>query len=221
MRGLPVSFQGQGRAVRSPSNPNILYAAWANSTQLIFANDSIPPGATATGGADGSTLSGEHALQVPLYRHLLTGPRSAAAQRLDGGDSWRRATPSRIPTTPGQVRRSPGGASLDPDQLYLGYIGPNRSFDGGKTIEDMVVWKENRLLAQSVYDQADDKLIFVRTCTPSGTPPAIPKSFISPPTRSVYRSADGGRTNVRVNQGNNTLQFYRGVSMSQQPGEKS
>lgn len=38
--------------------------------------------------------------------------------------------------------------------------------------------------------------------------------------QGVYRSADGGRTNVRVNQGFNTTQFHRGVSISQQPGER-
>lgn len=219
VRGLPVSFQGKGVLSRSPSNPDIVYASLGNSTQLIFSNDFVLPGATATGGADGSTYPENTRFKCRYTATPLNGPSTWLLRSVDGGDSWetRNAIQDSYNTQGwylGAVEVHP----LDPDQLYLGYIGPNRSFDGGKTIEDMVVWKENRLLAQSVYDQADDSLIFVDLHAIRHAP-SDPEILYFASDQGVYRSADGGRTNVRVNQGFNTLQFYRGVSISQQPGE--
>ncbi|HEY7215577.1 MAG TPA: hypothetical protein VIC28_13185, partial [Thermoanaerobaculia bacterium] len=219
-RGVPASFQGKGVLARSPSDPEILYASLGNSTQLIFANDSVPAGATATGGSDGSTYP-ENTLFKCLYTATpLHGPSTWLLRSADGGDSWetRNAIEDSY-NTQGWYVGAVAVHPQDPDQLYLGYIGPNRSFDGGKTIADLVVWKENRLLAQSVYDQANGSLIFVDLHAIRYAP-GDPDVLYFASDQGVYRSADGGRANERVNQGFNTAQFYRGVSISQQPGER-
>jgi len=150
----------------------------------------------------------------------MLGPSTWLLRSVDGGDSWetRNAIEDSY-NTQGWYVGAVAVHPQDPDQLYLGYIGPNRSFDGGKTIEDLVVWKENRLLAQSVYDQANGSLIFVDLHAIRYAP-SDPDVLYFASDQGVYRSADGGRTNVRVNQGFNTTQFYRGVSISQQPGER-
>jgi photosystem II stability/assembly factor-like uncharacterized protein len=219
-RGVPASFQGKGVLARSPSDPEILYASLGNSTQLIFANNSVPAGAPPTGGSDGSTYP-ENTLFKCLYTATpLDGPSTWLLRSADGGDSWetRNAIKDSY-NTQGWYVGAVAVHPQDPDQLYLGYIGPNRSFDGGKTIADLVVWKENRLLAQSVYDQANGSLIFVDLHAIRYAP-GDPDVLYFASDQGVYRSADGGRTNVRVNQGFNTAQFYRGVSISQQPGER-
>lgn len=220
VRGLPVTFQGKGELARSPSDPNILYASLGNSTQLIFANDSIPAGATATGGADGDTYPENTRFQCLYTPTPLLGPSTWLMRSVDGGDSWetRNAIQDSY-NTQGWYVGALAVHPQDPDNLYLGYIGPSRSFDGGKTIEDMVVWKANRLLAQSVYDQANGSLIFVDLHAIRYAP-GDPDVVYFAADQGVYRSADGGRTNERVNQGFNTTQFYRGVSISQQPGER-
>ncbi len=219
VRGLPVSFQGKGVLARSPSDPEILYASLGNSTELIFANDSVQAGATATGGADGSTYP-ENTLFKCLYTATpLRGPSTWLLRSTDGGDSWE--TQNAIQDSYNTQGWYVGAVAVhpqDPDQLYLGYIGPNRSFDGGKTLADLVVWKENRLLAQSVYNQENGSLIFVDFHAIRYAP-GDPEILYFACDQGVYRSADGGRTNERVDQGFNTAQFYRGVSVSQRPGE--
>jgi photosystem II stability/assembly factor-like uncharacterized protein len=219
VRGLPVSFQGKGVLERSASNPEVLYASLGNSTQLIFANDSVPAGATATGGSDGSTYPENTRFKCLYTATPLTGPSTWLLRSVDGGDSWetRNAIQDSY-NTQGWYLGAVAVHPQDPDQLYLGYIGPNRSFDGGRTIEDLVVWKENRLLAQSVYDQANGSLIFVDLHAIRYAP-GHPDILYFASDQGVYRSADGGRSNVRVNQGFNTAQFYRGVSISQNPKE--
>jgi photosystem II stability/assembly factor-like uncharacterized protein len=220
VRGVPVTFQGKGVLARSPSDPDVLYASLGNSTELIFANDSVPAGATPTGGADGSTYP-ENTRYKCLYTATpLRGPSTWLLRSVDGGDSWETRNEIRDSyNTQGWYVGALAVHPQDPDQLYLGYIGPNRSFDGGRTIEDLVVWKENRLLAQAVYDQENGSLIFVdfhaiRAALADGG------ILYFACDQGVYRSADGGRTNVRVNQGFNTAQFYRGVSISQRPAER-
>lgn len=220
IRGLPVSFQGKGELARSPSNPDILYASLGNSTQLIFANDSVPAGATSTGGADGSTYPENTRFKCLYTATPLLGPSTWLLRSVDGGDSWEtRNAINDSYNTQGWYVGALAVHPQDPDNLYLGYIGPSRSFDGGKTISDLVVWKENRLLAQSVYDQANGSLIFVDLHAIRYAP-GHPDILYFAADQGVYRSADGGRSNVRVNQGFNTTQFYRGVSISQQPGER-
>lgn len=220
VRGLPVSFQGKGVLARAPSDPEILYASLGNGTELIFANDSVPAGATATGGSDGYTYPENTRFKCLYASTPLLGPSTWLLRSVDGGDSWetRNAIKDSYNTQGWYV----GALAVHPqdaDQLYLGYIGPNRSFDGGKTIEDLVVWKENRLLAQAVYDQANGSLIFVDFHAIRAAP-GDPDVLYFACDQGVYRSADGGRTNVRVNQGFNTAQFYRGVSISQEPDER-
>jgi photosystem II stability/assembly factor-like uncharacterized protein len=220
VRGLPVSFQGKGVLARSPSDPDIVYASLGNSTQLMFANDSVPAGATATGGADGNTYA-ENTRYKCLYTATpLNGPSTWLLRSVDGGDSWdtRNAIQDSY-NTQGWYVGAVAVHPQDPDQLYLGYIGPNRSFDGGKTIDDLVVWKENRLLAQSVYSQDNGSLIFVDLHAIRYAP-GDPDVLYFASDQGVYRSADGGRTNERVNQGFNTTQFHRGVAISQQPGDR-
>ncbi len=219
VRGLPVSFQGKGVLARSPSDPDVLYASLGNSTELIFANDSVAAGATATGGSDGSTYPENTRFKCLYTPTPLLGPSTWLLRSGDGGDSWetRNAIKDSY-NTQGWYVGALAVHPQDPDQLYLGYIGPNRSFDGGKTIEDLVVWKENRLLAQSVYDQANGSLIFVDFHAIRSAPGDSEVLYFAC-DQGVYRSADGGRTNVRVDQGFNTAQFYRGVSISQRPGE--
>lgn len=216
VRGLPVSFRGKGVLARSPSNPEILYASLGNSTELIFANNSVPAGATATGGSDGSTYPENTRFKCLYASTPLLGPSTWLLRSVDGGDSWetRNAIEDSY-NTQGWYVGAVAVHPQEPDQLYLGYIGPNRSFDGGKTIADLVVWKENRMLAQSVYDQANGSLIFVDFHAIRYAP-GHPDIIYFACDQGVYRSADGGRTNVRVNQGFNTAQFYRGVSISQQ-----
>jgi photosystem II stability/assembly factor-like uncharacterized protein len=220
VRGLPVSFQGKGVLERSPSNPEILYASLGNSTELIFANDSVPVGATATGGSDGSTYPENTRFKCLYTSTPMRGPSTWLLRSTDGGESWetRNAIQDSY-NTQGWYVGAVAVHPQDPDHLYLGYIGPNRSFDGGKTLEDMVVWKENRLLAQSVYDQENGSLIFVDFHAIRYAP-GDPEIVYFACDQGIYRSADGGRTNERVNQGLNTAQFYRGVSISQRPGER-
>ena len=220
VRGLPVTFQGKGVLARSPSNPDIVYASLGNSTQLLFSNDSIPAGATSTGGADGSTYPENTRFKCLYTATPLNGPSTWLMRSVDGGDSWdtRNAIQDSY-NTQGWYVGAVAVHPQDPDNLYLGYIGPNRSFDGGKTIEDMVVWKENRLLAQSVYSQDNGSLIFVDLHAIRYAP-GDPEILYFASDQGVYRSADGGRTNERVNQGFNTTQFYRGMSISQQPGDR-
>ncbi len=220
VRGLPVSFQGKGVLERSPSNPELLYASLGNSTQLIFANDSVLAGATATGGSDESTYPENTRFKCRYTATPLLGPSTWLLRSVDGGDSWQ--TRNAIEDSYNTQGWYVGALAVDPqepDHLYLGYIGPNRSFDGGKTIEDLVVWKENRLLQQAVYDQANGSLIFVDLHAIRYAP-GYPDILYFACDQGVYRSADGGRTNVRVNQGFNTAQFYRGVSISQQSDER-
>jgi photosystem II stability/assembly factor-like uncharacterized protein len=221
IRGLPVSFQGKGELARSPSNPDIVYASLGNSTQLIFANDGVPAGATSTGGSDGNTYPENTRFKCRYTATPLLGPSTWLLRSTDGGDSWetRNAIEDSY-NTQGWYVGALAVHPQDPDDLYLGYIGPGRSFDGGKTIEDLVVWKENRMLAQSVYDQANGSLIFVDLHVIRYAP-GHPDIVYFAADQGVYRSADGGRSNVRVNQGFNTTQFYRGVSISQQPGERN
>ncbi len=218
VRGLPVSFQGKGVLERSPSNPEILYASLGNSTELIFANDSV---------AGRRHRDRRRATAPPIRRtrasNASTPPRRCSGRpswllrSTDGGDSWEtRNAIQDSDNTQGWYAGAVAVHPQDPDDLYLGYIGPNRSFDGGKTLEDMVVWKENRLLAQSVYDQENDSLIFVDFHAIRYAP-GDPEIVYFACDQGVYRSADGGRTNERVNQGFNTAQFYRGVSISQRP----
>ncbi|HEX2645396.1 MAG TPA: hypothetical protein VHU81_20525, partial [Thermoanaerobaculia bacterium] len=84
VRGLPVSFQGKGVLSRSPSSPNILYVSLGNSTQLIFANDSIPPGATATGGADGNTYPENTRFKCRYTATPMNGPSTWLLRSFDG-----------------------------------------------------------------------------------------------------------------------------------------
>jgi photosystem II stability/assembly factor-like uncharacterized protein len=220
VRGLPVTFQGKAVLARSPSAPKVLYASLGNSTELTFANDGVPSGATATGGSDGSTYPENTRFKCLYTATARLGPSTWLLRSADGGDSWetRNAIMDSY-NTQGWYVGALAVHPQDPDQLYLGYIGPNRSFDGGKTIEDLVVWKENRLLAQAVYDQANGSLIFVDFHAIRSAP-GDPDILYFACDQGVYRSADGGRTNLRVNQGFNTAQFYRGVSISQRPGER-
>lgn len=220
VRGLPVSFQGKGVLGRSPSDPGVLYASLGNSTELTFKNDSIPPGATPTGGSDGSTYPENTRFKCIYTPTPLLGPSTWLLRSGDGGDSWETRTAFQDSyNTQGWYVGAVAVHPQEPDRLYLGYIGPNLSFDGGKTVEDVVVWKENRLLAQSVYDQANGSLIFVDLHAIRYAP-GHPDIVYFASDQGVYRSADGGRTNVRVNQGFNTTQFYRGVSISQQRTER-
>ncbi len=194
VRGLPVSFQGKGVLARSPSDPDVLYASLGNSTELIFANDSVAAGATATGGSDGSTYPENTRFKCLYTPTPLLGPSTWLLRSGDGGDSWetRNAIKDSY-NTQGWYVGALAVHPQDPDQLLPGYIGPNRSFDGGKTIEDLVVWKENRLLAQSVYDQANGSLIFVDFHAIRSAP-GDPEVLYFACDQGVYRSADGGRT---------------------------
>ena len=69
-------------------------------------------------------------------------------------------------------------------------------------------------MSQAVYTQTNDSLIFVDFHAIVYAP-GEPEIVYFACDHGVYRSADGGRTIERVNQGFNTLQFYRGVSISQ------
>jgi hypothetical protein len=137
----------------------------------------------------------------------------------DGGATWQRlvrglpvsfqgkgcwSVRRRIPRSSTRASATPRGGTWEPwrctpktrTSFTWGYIGPNRFFDGGKTLEDMVVWKENRLLAQSVYDQENGSLIFVdfhaiRYAPVIATTPRYGRM-------NVFRSRDAGRIWQRI-----------------------
>jgi len=215
VRGLPVSYQGKAELARSASDPDMLYVSIGNLTQLTFLNDKIDPGADENGGADGSTYPENKRFKCLYVPTPLLAPSSYLLRSADGGDSWEtRSTLSDGGFTQGWYANTLAVHPLEPDELFVGYVGPYRSFDGGKTLNSFVVWKENRLLSQAVYTQTNDSLIFVDFHAIVYAP-GEPQIVYFACDHGVYRSADGGRTIERVNQGLNTLQFYRGVSISQ------
>jgi photosystem II stability/assembly factor-like uncharacterized protein len=214
VRGLPVTYQGKAELARSASDPETLYVSIGNLTQLTFANDKVDPGADENGGADGITYPENKRYKCLYTPTPLTAPSSYLLRSRDSGNSWEtRSTMSDGGYTQGWYANALAVDPQEPDALFVGYVGPYRSFDGGKTLEGFVVWKENRLVAQSVYDQANGSLIFVdfHAIVYAGRSEIVYFAC----DQGVYRSADGGRTIERVNQGFNTLQFYRGVSISQ------
>ncbi len=215
VRGLPVTYQGKAELARSASNPDTLYVSIGNLTQLTFANNKVDPGADENGGADGITYPENKRFKCLYIPTPLLAPSSYLLRSVDGGDSWEtRSTTNDGGYTQGWYANTLAVHPQEPDELFVGYVNPQRSFDGGKTLESFVVWKENRLVAQAVYTQTTDSLIFVDFHAIVYAP-GEPEIVYFACDQGVYRSADGGRTIERVNQGFNTLQFYRGVSISQ------
>lgn len=215
VRGLPVSYQGKAVLARSLSNPDTLYVSIGNLTQLTFLNNKVDPGADESGGADGITYPENKRFKCTYVPTPLLAPSSYLSRSADGGDSWEtRSTFNDGGYTQGWYANALAVHPQEPDELFAGYVGPYRSFDGGKTLESFVVWKENRLVSQAVYTQTNDSLIFVDFHAIVYAP-GEPRIVYFACDHGVYRSVDGGRTVERVEQGFNTLQFYRGVSISQ------
>jgi photosystem II stability/assembly factor-like uncharacterized protein len=215
VHGLPVSYAGKAELARSVSNPETLYVSIGNMTQLLFANNKVDPGADENGGADGITYPENKRFKCLYTPTPLVEPSSYLLRSVDGGESWEtRSTTRDGGYSQGWYANTVAVHPQEPDELFIGYVGPYRSFDGGKTMEGFVVWKENRLVAQAVYSQSTDSLIFVDFHAIVYAP-GRPDIVYFACDHGVYRSADGGRTIERVNQGFNTLQFYRGVSTSQ------
>jgi photosystem II stability/assembly factor-like uncharacterized protein len=215
VRGLPVTYQGKAELARSTSNPDTLYVSIGNLTQLTFGNKLVYPGADLNGGADGITYPENKRFKCLYIPTPLLAPSSYLLRSVDGGDSWEtRSTTNDGGYTQGWYANTLAIHPQEPDELFVGYVNPQRSFDGGKTLESFVVWKENRLVAQAVYTQTTDSLIFVDFHAIVYAP-GEPEIVYFACDQGVYRSADGGRTIERVNQGFNTLQFYRGISISQ------
>src|SRR4051794_10886458 len=156
VRGLPVSYQGKAVLARSVSNPDTLYVSIGNLTQLTFLNDKVDPGADENGGADGITYPENKRFKCTYVPTPLLAPSSYLSRSADGGDSWEtRSTFNDGGYTQGWYANALAVQPQEPDELFVGYVGPYRSFDGGKTLEGFVVWKENRLVSQAVYTQTN------------------------------------------------------------------
>ena len=166
--------------------------------------------------ADGNSVPGKvdpNNLYKCLYIPAATGPSGWMLRSADAGESWQtQAVENDLSNTQGWYAREIAVDATDPKSLFVAYMSPNRSFDGGKTL--ISGWAPARFVMQAVYDQANQSLIFVDFHA-IVIAPSNPDILYFACDQGVYRSPDRGISAVRSNKGLDLMQFYRGTAMSQ------
>ena len=210
VRGVPVSFGGKGAIARAPSKPDTLYATLGNLTTLIFSSAGVM--FDANGNYVPGQLDPNNAYKC-FYTPASAGPSGWTLRSSDGGDSWQsRNVEQDLSNTQGWYARTIAVDATDPSSLFMGYMVPYRSFDGGRT--QINSWVPARFVMQAVYDQANPSLIFVDFHA-IVVAPSNPDVVYYACDQGVYRSLDRGISAVRMNDGLDLMQFYRGTAMSQ------
>jgi hypothetical protein len=209
-RGTPITFGGKGEIARSPSQPDLLYVTLGNLTSLTFSSAGVKYD------ADGNAVAGQtdpNNQYKCLYTPATSGPSGWMLRSFDAGDSWQKqSVENDLSNTQGWYARTIAVDATDPSSLFVGYMSPYRSFDGGRSL--ISGWAPARFVMQAVYDQQNQSLIFVDFHS-IVVAPGNPEVIYYACDQGVYRSDDRGISAVRMNDGLDLMQFYRGTAMSQ------
>jgi photosystem II stability/assembly factor-like uncharacterized protein len=208
--GTPATFGGKGEIARAPSRPDTLYATLGNLNTLTFSSAGV------MFDANGNYVPGKtdpNNLYKCFYVPGTTGPSGWTLKSTDAGETWQtQLTEQDLGNTQGWYARALAVDATNPSSLFMGYMVPYRSFDGGKN--QINSWVPARFVMQAVYDQANPSLIFVDFHS-IVLAPSNPDILYYACDQGVYRSTDRGLSAVRFNDGLDLMQFYRGSAMSQ------